>query len=51
LCDPQTSGGLLVACERDAVDQVLATLARHECRQAALIGAMNNGPPCVTVDL
>jgi selenide,water dikinase len=51
LCDPQTSGGLLVACARDAVDEVLEIFARHECSQAAVIGAMNKGPPQVSVDL
>jgi selenide, water dikinase len=29
LCDPQTSGGLLVAVEPDAVDQVMALAERH----------------------
>ena len=50
LCDPQTSGGLLVACTRDAVDSVVETLARHGCTQAAQIGAMSEGPPHVTVE-
>ena len=50
LCDPQTSGGLLVACTRDAVDSVVETLARHGCTQAAQIGAMSEGPPQVTVE-
>lgn len=51
LCDPQTSGGLLIACARDVVDQVLEIFARHACTQAAVIGVMNDGPPCVTVGL
>ncbi len=49
LCDPQTSGGLLVACAREASDTVLATLARHGCVQAAVIGELHPDPPCVTV--
>ena len=38
LSDPQTSGGLLVSCAPDAVDQVLAIFARHAFAQAAEIG-------------
>ena len=38
LSDPQTSGGLLVSCAPDAVDQVLAIFARHGFAQAAEIG-------------
>jgi selenide,water dikinase len=51
LCDPQTSGGLLVACAPGAADEVLDIFSRHGCTQAARIGAMSGGPPCVTVDL
>jgi selenide,water dikinase len=50
LCDPQTSGGLLVACTREAVDSVMETLARHGCTQAAQIGAMSERSPHVTVE-
>jgi selenide,water dikinase len=50
LSDPQTSGGLLVACARDVLNAVLEALARHGCAQAALIGALHEGPPRVTVD-
>ena len=38
LSDPQTSGGLLVTCTRDALDEVLATFRRHGFGQAAVIG-------------
>lgn len=38
LCDPQTSGGLLVACAASAVDEVLAVFARHGFEAAAEIG-------------
>ena len=38
LTDPQTSGGLLVACTPDAVDEVLAVFARHGFDAAAEIG-------------
>jgi selenide, water dikinase len=50
LCDPQTSGGLLVACARDVVDTVVEVLVRHGCTQAAQIGAMSEAPPYVAVD-
>jgi selenide,water dikinase len=38
LTDPQTSGGLLVACDAASVDAVLATFARHGFAQAAVVG-------------
>jgi len=40
LSDPQTSGGLLVACAPDALDAVLAVFSRHGFAQAALVGRM-----------
>ncbi len=38
LSDPQTSGGLLVACAPEAVDQVLAVFAKHGFAAAAEVG-------------
>jgi selenide,water dikinase len=38
LTDPQTSGGLLVACQPDSVDAVLATFRRHGFEAAAGVG-------------
>jgi selenide,water dikinase len=38
LSDPQTSGGLLVACAPDTLDAVLAVFARHGFAQAQVIG-------------
>jgi selenide,water dikinase len=38
LSDPQTSGGLLVACAPEAVAQVLALFAQHGFDAAAEIG-------------
>ena len=38
LSDPQTSGGLLVACAPDAVDAVMASFRRHGFGQAAVVG-------------
>jgi selenide, water dikinase len=49
LCDPQTSGGLLVACAPEAVPAALEILEREGCARAAVIGAMSEGAPSVTV--
>jgi selenide,water dikinase len=38
LTDPQTSGGLLVACAPDTLDAVLATFNRHGFAHAAVMG-------------
>jgi selenide, water dikinase len=45
LTDPQTSGGLLVSCAPDAVDEVLAVFHRHGFDDAAVIGEAVNGQP------
>ncbi len=49
LSDPQTSGGLLVACEPSAVDEVLALFAREGFAHAAVIGEMSEGAAQVEV--
>jgi selenide,water dikinase len=49
LCDPQTSGGLLVSCSPDAVTTVLNIFARYGCTRAAKIGQMTGGPASVNV--
>jgi selenide,water dikinase len=49
LTDPQTSGGLLVACAPDAVDAVLAVFRDDGFAHAAVIGEMTAGPVRVTV--
>jgi selenide, water dikinase len=51
LTDPQTSGGLLVACEPGAVDSVLATFSRHGFGAAAVVGrcVAASGLPRLTV--
>jgi selenide, water dikinase len=41
LCDPQTSGGLLVSCAPEAVEQVLGVFARHGHAGAAVVGRMD----------
>ena len=43
LSDPQTSGGLLVACSPDTVDQVLATFREQGFGQAAVVGRVLEG--------
>jgi selenide, water dikinase len=51
LCDPQTSGGLLVSCTEEAVASVLGTFNRHGFGQAAPIGTLGDGAPGVRVEL
>jgi selenide,water dikinase len=43
LTDPQTSGGLLVSCAPEAVDEVLAIFRRHGFATAAEIGEIAPG--------
>lgn len=43
LCDPQTSGGLLVSCAVDTVDAVLAIFRAHGFAEAAVIGEVVAG--------
>jgi len=50
LCDPQTSGGLLIACAPEAVPGALGIFRRHGFAQAAVIGAMTRGEPLVRVE-
>ena len=45
LTDPQTSGGLLVSCAPDAVQQVLAVFGRHGFGHAGVIGEVRSGEP------
>ncbi len=49
LTDPQTSGGLLVACAPDAVGGVLAAFHADGFDRAAIIGNVTAGPPRVVV--
>jgi selenide,water dikinase len=49
LADPQTSGGLLVACGPDAVGDVLAIFHAEGFAHAATIGTVIPGPARVTV--
>jgi selenide,water dikinase len=49
LTDPQTSGGLLVACSPETVDEVLSIFLRDGFEQAAVIGTLAAGEPLVEV--
>lgn len=49
LCDPQTSGGLLVACEAGMEARVLETFRRFGFAEAARVGALGTGAPRVRV--
>lgn len=49
LCDPQTSGGLLVACAPDAAAEVLALFRRHGHADVAIVGKAGSGAPRIAV--
>lgn len=49
LTDPQTSGGLLVSCAPQAVDQVLAIFAQEGFGAASVVGHMEAGPASLQV--
>jgi selenide,water dikinase len=49
LTDPQTSGGLLVACAPSAVDQVLEVFRSEGFDAAAVVGRLEAGPAQVRV--
>jgi selenide,water dikinase len=49
LTDPQTSGGLLVACDPAVVDQVLEVFRAEGFAAAAVVGRLESGPAQVRV--
>ena len=49
LCDPQTSGGLLISCGPESADAVLAAFNADGFNHAAVIGGMQTGDVQVTV--
>jgi len=51
LCDPQTSGGLLIAAAPDAAEAVLDLVREAGFVQAAVIGHMQGGPAKVEIML
>jgi len=50
LTDPQTSGGLLVACAPESLAAVLDTFGKHGFARAGRIGQFQAGEPIVTVE-
>lgn len=50
LCDPQTSGGLLLAVAPGAVDAVMEDVRAGGFADAAVIGAFTHGDPAIAVD-
>jgi len=49
LCDPQTSGGLLIACAPEATSEVMALLDRRGFACASVVGSLMSGMPRVRV--
>jgi selenide,water dikinase len=49
LTDPQTSGGLLVACRPDRADAICAMIAEAGYARASIIGSVTEGAPGITV--
>jgi selenide,water dikinase len=49
LCDPQTSGGLLIACSSDSVSQLLELLRSRSFDHAKVVGEFCATRPCVCV--
>ena len=49
LCDPQTSGGLLIACAPQAETEVLELVRRRGFDHACTIGSFAAGPPRIAV--
>lgn len=49
LCDPQTSGGLLVSCAPESADAVVAAFKADGFSQATIIGSLQLGSAQVTV--
>ncbi len=49
LSDPQTSGGLLVACAPEATSAVLGSFRRHGFEQASVLGSVIEGDGSLTI--
>jgi selenide,water dikinase len=50
LSDPQTSGGLLIACAPEAAQRVLEILRAEDFGAASIIGSLSTGAAQVQVD-
>lgn len=51
LTDPQTSGGLLVACASDQADEVTRNIVAEGYPSARVIGRVESGPPKIRVEI
>jgi selenide,water dikinase len=51
LTDPQTSGGLLVACAPERAGAILRTVVEAGCPLARIVGRTEAGPASVTVEV
>ncbi len=49
LCDPQTSGGLLVACAPEDVESVLEVFDQQGFGLASVIGTLHDGKPGISI--
>ena len=49
LCDPQTSGGLLVACDRETAPKVIEIFKSEGFKNACEIGTLSAGAPAIRV--
>jgi len=49
LTDPQTSGGLLIACEPDRAAEITRMIAAGGFPHACIIGHADAGPPSITI--
>jgi selenide,water dikinase len=49
LCDPQTSGGLLIACSKDSVPQLLNLLRNRDFIHASVLGEFGATEPRVRI--
>lgn len=49
LTDPQTSGGLLIACKPDRAAEIARTIADSGYPRARIIGRADAGPPSITI--
>ncbi len=49
LCDPQTSGGLLIAVDPANVDDLISQVRDEGFGQAAIVGCFGEGPPRIRI--
>ena len=49
LCDPQTSGGLLVSCTPEAAEEVLELFQKQGFEYAAIVGKLKSGESTVSI--